>query len=209
MVIPALLTDKKNELKEMINICIEFTDYVQIDIMDGEFVPSRSIVIKDLEGLICPIRSEAHLMVKEPSLWFEPFKKFGAERVIYHFEIEEDHLVLISKAREMGLSVGIAVNPATELKEFEFLVDKVDTVLFMSVNPGFYGARFIPEVLGKIKKFKSKYPSKNVGIDGGIKLSNCFEAKASGVDYLCIGSAILESNNPGKAYGEFIKLFHA
>lgn len=208
MIIPALLTDKKEELIRMVNICREFTDYVQIDIMDGEFVPSRSVGILDFKGWKVPLRWEAHIMVSDPIKWIKPFKDIGAERIIYHFEVKKDHSKIISKIRAMNLGVGLAINPFTAIDEFTSLVERVDTVLFMSVNPGFYGAEFIPQVLEKIKSFKNKYPGKQTGIDGGVKLGNLALVKSSGVDYICVGSAILGDDNPKQAYLNLLNLLN-
>jgi len=208
MIVPALLTSKRKELIQMVNVCAEFTDYVQIDIMDGEFVPSQSVTAQDLAGWNIPIRCEVHLMVADPYPWLEPFKTLGVDRIIYHFEINKDHKKIINKIREMGLEVGLAVNPSTGIDDFRYLVGELDTVLFMSVNPGFYGAPFIPGVLDKIKKFKNKYPQKQIGIDGGIKQDNLLQVKEAGLDYACVGSAILKSNDPAKSFGELVKLFN-
>ena len=209
MIIPALLTDKKDELRSMIDECSKFTDYVQIDIMDGEFVPSRSIDAGDLKGWGPGIRCEAHLMVTDPLAWVEPFRAFGAERIIYHFEIKKDHGEIINAIRGSGLAVGIAVNPGTSIEAFSSFLDRVDTVLFLSVNPGFYGAEFIPEVLDKIRELKKNFPKIQIGIDGGIKLNNAHLAKAAGADYICVGSAILKSKDPKQAYERFVGLTHA
>jgi ribulose-phosphate 3-epimerase len=207
MVVPALLTDKKDELSRMINICAGFTDYVQIDIMDGEFVPSKSVTVEDLRDLRVTIASEAHLMVKNPVAWLIPFKKLGAKAIIYHVEINADHQDIIKRIKGLGLRAGIAVNPPTRIEDFQGLVKDVDCVLFMSVNPGFYGAPFVPEVLGKIKKFKQLYPKMKVGIDGGVKQSNVDDIIKSGVDFICVGSAILTVADPGRAYKEFLAKF--
>ncbi len=208
MIIPALLTSKREELIQMVDICGEFTDYVQIDIMDGEFVPSRSVTFQDLAGWKSPIRCEAHLMVSDPYPWLELFKALGADRIIYHFEIKKDHEKIIAKIREMGMGVGLAVNPSTEINDFRYLVKELDTVLFLSVNPGFYGASFIPGVLEKVRNFKNEYPQKQAGIDGGIKQDNLLQVKGTGLDYVCVGSAILKSSDPAKSFGEFVKLFN-
>ncbi|MEM7816974.1 MAG: ribulose-phosphate 3-epimerase, partial [Candidatus Aenigmatarchaeota archaeon] len=114
----------------------------------------------------------------------------------------------IESIRSKNLEVGIAVNPYTKIEEFEFLLEKVDTVLFMSVEPGFYGSPFITGVLEKIKEFKKLYPNKTIGIDGGIKLDNFKEVKNIGVDYICIGSAILKAKNPKEAYFKFLNLIN-
>lgn len=204
MIIPAILTDKCQTLIEMVNVCKEFTDYVQIDIMDGIFVPSRSITVKDLNGLALSVKSEAHLMVKEPLKWLEAFKRLGSQRIIYHFEIKAHHPTIIEAIRKMRFEVGLAINPRTTITDIQSLVDKVDMVLFMSVNPGFYGAQFLPEVLKKIKEFKKFFPDKIVGIDGGIKLDNIRRVWGVGIDYIYVGSAILKSKNPKDAYKKLL-----
>ncbi|MFA5007839.1 MAG: ribulose-phosphate 3-epimerase [Candidatus Omnitrophota bacterium] len=199
-VVPAILTGKKDELLGMVDTCSKFCDYVQIDVMDGKFVPSKSINIDDLKGVRFSVKSEAHLMVNEPLLWIEAFKNAGSQRIIYHFEMQKEHLKIINAITKQNLKVGIAINPSTSLKDFSFLVDSVDCVLFMSVVPGFYGSKFIPEVLDKIKEFKKLYPAKCAGIDGGVKADNIRAVSQSGVDYICVGSAILKAANPKEAY---------
>ena len=205
-VVPALLTEKKEDLTLMLNKCSEFTNYAQIDVMDGEFVPSVSIGIEDIESIDSPISCEAHLMVKDPLVWIKPFKQLGADKIIYHFEIDGNHSEIINKIKSAGLKAGIALNPSTKIEEIDFLVKDIDMVLFMSVNPGFYGAPFIPEVLKKIKDFKAKYPLIEVAIDGGMKLNNAKAAKDAGCDYVCVGSAILKSDKPKQEYCKFIDL---
>ncbi len=206
MIVPALLTDKRDKLIEMMKTCSEFTDYVQVDIMDGLFVPSKSLSLQDLKGVKCPTRSEAHLMVSDPLIWLDTFKAFGAEKIVYHFEIAENHSRLISEIKNNGFKVGIAVNPPTKIDQFKSLLPELDSVLFLSVNPGFYGAAFIPEVLEKIKQFKAVCPDISVGIDGGIKLSNLKAAKEAGADCICVGSAILNSDDPQSAYRELVNI---
>ena len=199
-IVPALLTDSKQQFNKMLEACTSFADLVQIDIMDGVFVPSTSIGPQDIESASTSIKSEAHLMVADPLSWLKPFKSLGTERIIYHFEIDTDHTKIIESIRSEGFRVGIAVNPPTSIEEFEKFVGLIDSVLFMSVNPGFYGAPFIPEVLDKIRAFKGKYPDKLTGIDGGVKLDNVCAVADSGVDYICVGSAILKAKDPSLAH---------
>lgn len=205
-IVPALLTDKKGELAKMIELCAKFTDFVQIDIMDGRFVASRSIRLVDLVNMHnIGIGHEAHLMVTNPLEWADVFAKHGCKRIIYHYEIKTDHLKIIEGIRRKKVEVGIAVNPGTRLDEFSYLVNQVDSVLFMSVVPGFYGAAFIPEVLEKVREFKRRYPKTIAGIDGGIKLDNIKAVRESGVDYICVGSAILKAADPADAYSNLGK----
>ncbi len=209
MIIPALLTDDKDELARMMRRCADFCDYVQIDIMDAKFVPSESIKPPALKDFKPSLAYEAHLMVSDPLVWLEPFRQAKASRIIYHFEIDKDHPKIISAIKKKGLSAGLAVNPGTALAEFEYLVDKVDTVLFLSVDPGFYGSEFRAEVLDKIKQFKTRHPQKPAGIDGGVKLANIRKVKDAGVDYICVGSAILKASDPAAAYAEFKQFLNA
>ncbi len=205
-IVPAILTDNREEFLEMLKVCQRFTDYIQIDIMDGVFVPSCSITKDDFREVNIPIRSEVHLMVKEPIGWLDSFIDKNIEKVIYHFEIDGNHKETIDRIRRAGFKVGIAVNPSTSLDEFINIIDEVDSVLFMSVNPGFYGSKFIPHVLEKIKLFKQKFPYVNAGIDGGVKFDNIKQVVATGVDYVCVGSAIMKAKAPDEAFYSFQKL---
>ena len=209
MIVPALLTDDQKSLVEMVDVCSEFTDYIQIDIMDGVLVPSKSINVADLEGYKIPIRSEAHLMVKDPYPWIKAFKQIGSERIIYHLECEARHQEVISTIKGLDLEVGLAINPLTPIESLKPFIERIDSVLFLSVNPGFYGAEFIPDVLDKISDFKCQYPNKIAGIDGGVKLDFFKQVKDSGVDYICVGSGILKDDNPKRAYQNFVKLSNA
>jgi ribulose-phosphate 3-epimerase len=203
MIIPALLTDDKHKLQQMLDICQDFCSYAQIDIMDGEFVPSRSITAGELSEVSSPIGCEAHLMVQDPFSWVEPFLKLNTDRIIFHYESPVNHLEFIDFLRQRNLGVGLAINPDTPLEAIKDLVDKIDMVLFMSVVPGFYGAKFIPQVLTKIESFRQQFPDCPVGIDGGIKLDNVIKAYQCGVKYICVGSALMKAPSPAAAYKQF------
>jgi len=207
MIVPALLTDNKEKLLEMLNSCHGFTDFAQVDIMDGAFVPSSSVSLGDIKSIKSPINFEAHLMVEDPCAWINPFKSMGAKRIIFHLEIKkslEEKFQIIEKIKNAGLSVGIAINPPTSIDGLKPFIEKIDMVLFMSVIPGFYGAPFVPEVLDKVKAFHSNYPDIPIGIDGGMKLENAPLAKAVGVKYVCVGSALMKAECPKDAYKELV-----
>ena len=208
MIVPAILTDKREELIRMLEICGEFAEFVQIDVMDGEFVPSVSILPDDLRGLKSSLHCEAHIMADDPLNWIIPFKDFGVQRIVFHFEIKKDKNEVIQSIKNAGLEVGLAINPDTTVEEFSYLVDKVDSILFMSVVPGFYGSSFIPGVLDKIRAFKALYPRKETGIDGGVKLSNVDDVKMAGLSYICVGSAILKASSPQEAYNSFLEEYN-
>jgi ribulose-phosphate 3-epimerase len=199
-VIPAILTDNPESLRKMLKQAVTYTDYVQIDIMDGRFVPSRSITWEQISALPTRLRWEVHLMVEEPEKQLANYQKTGACKAIFHYEATGDPGNVIETARRLGMEVGLAVNPETPVSTILPLTDKVDSVLFLSVHPGFYGAQFIPAVLEKVGELRRLYPALTLGIDGGIKESNIAQVAGSGVNEIFVGSAIFLQPDPEKAY---------
>jgi ribulose-phosphate 3-epimerase len=199
-VVPAILTDDPKALETMIRQTETFTTYVQFDIMDGQFVPSRSITSEHLAGLPMKLNWEAHLMVQHPADYLEVFRDAGAQKIVFHYEATASPEEVISLARNLGMEVGLAINPETPIPAILPLADKVDSVLFLSVNPGFYGAKFIPEVLDKIAAFHNIRPDVETGIDGGIKESNIARIVQSGTDIIYVGSAIFLQPQPGESF---------
>jgi ribulose-phosphate 3-epimerase len=190
----------------MVRQAESFTDWVQFDIMDTKFVPSKSITYENIEKLSTILGWEAHLMVSEPEKYLTAFKKSGAQKVVFHFEATQQPLEVISQARDLELMVGLAINPDTPISDILFLVNELDSILFLSVYPGFYGKEFIPDVLKKITEFRATIPSIETGIDGGIKESNISMIAQCGVDCIYVGSAIFLQNNPGESYHRLTKL---
>jgi len=202
-VAPAILTDDPAAFKKMVDMMSSFADIVQVDVMDGELVPSKSIGIETVAS--CTVNpatfAEAHLMVEDPYPWIDAFEKFGAKRVLVHYEMKsKDFDRVFAYVRSKGMALGLVVNPDTEISEFEHLVPKVDEVLFMSVYPGFYGAAFVPKVIDKIRAFRVKYPKVMTAIDGGVNKANIQELAALGLDILCVGSAIGKAADPKAAW---------
>jgi ribulose-phosphate 3-epimerase len=204
-IVPAILTDNPQDLKRMLAQAETFADFVQIDFMDGDFVPSKSIGPEDLTEIEMRIGWETHLMVKDPVDYLSSLNKEGLKRVIFHWEADPHRESIVSAIRDLGLAVGLAINPETELSQFEDLVPHIDSVLFLSVHPGFYGSPFVEEVLEKIREFRSRFPSAVIGIDGGVALDNIQRLKALKMDYACVGSRIFRHEDPRKSYEEFVK----
>jgi len=199
------LTDKLDDFRNMLDIAKVFTDYVQVDFMDGVFVPSKSISLDALMGVKIPLDIEAHLMVKDPNAYLASLKSIGAKKVILHFEADPDPENVISNVRGLDMEVGLAINPKTAISEFKSLAPHVDSFLFLSVDPGFYGSPFIPGVLDEIRRFRAQFPSAFIGIDGGISLDNIKKVKAAGVDYACVGSRIFLQPDPKESYEAFLR----
>jgi len=199
-VVPAILTEDPSALETMVRQAETFTDYVQFDMMDGQFVLSRSITREHLAGLRTKLSWEAHMMVLRPEDYLESLRQAGAEKVVFHYEATSSPRAVISAARKFGLGVGLAVNPETPVSTILPLVSEVDSVLFLSVHPGFYGSQFIPEVLDKIVELRSAQPGVEIGIDGGLKESNIAQIARAGPDVIYAGSAIFLQPQPGESF---------
>jgi len=205
-VVPAILTDDPESLELMIRQAEEFTGFVQVDIMDGQFVPSKSVTVKHLHDITINLEWEAHLMVLKPERYFEDFRRAGAKKVVFHYEATDRPDEVIALARKTGMGVGLAVNPETQVSEILPLLGQVDSVLLLSVNPGYYGAPFIPEVIDKVAELRAARPDIEVGVDGGIKAGNIAEVARKGVDMICVGSAVFLQPDPGESYRQLQEL---
>ncbi len=199
-VVPAVLTNDPEALAKMVRQAESFADFVQVDIMDGRFVPSCSIACRDLVTVSPKLRWEAHLMVRQPEEQLQCFARAGAEKIVFHFEATSSPLRIIRQIRHLGIKVGLAINPETPLASIILLADRVDSVLFLTVHPGFYGAKFLPEVLDKVAELRSRKPLLEIGVDGGIKESNVGEVAKLGVDYICVGSAVFVQPDPAASF---------
>jgi len=204
--VPSLLTDNPETLENMVRLVETFTSYVQFDIMDGEFVPSRSVTTKDLAHLQTRLCWEVHLMVLHPETYLEDFRQAGAKKIVFHHEATNSPQEVISLTRSLNLRVGLAVNPETPISEINPLVNEIDSVLFLSVHPGFYGSKFLPEVLEKIAAFRDSHPGIEIGIDGGVKENNIARIVSSGVDTIYVGSAVLLHPQPAESFRHLLAI---
>ena len=207
--VPAILTDDPVALGKMVFQAESFTDFAQFDIMDGQFVPSTSVTCSQIAALGTRLAWEAHLMVLHPEKYLEEFKQAGAQKMVFHYEATPSPDMVIDLIKKLGLQAGLAINPETPITTIAPLVKTLDSVLFLSVNPGYYGAKFIPEVLAKIADFRRAHPVIEVGIDGGIKESNIAEIAASGVNVIYVGSAIFLQPDPAVSYHRLTRLAEA
>ena len=205
-IVPAILTESIDELHRMLDIAKSFTDYAQVDFMDGRFVSSKSVSFDAIDGLKLPLNIEAHLMVQDLDAPLATLKSIGTKKVIFHFEATPQPEEVISSIRSLDMEVGLAINPETPLTDFECLVSQVDSFLFLSVNPGYYGSPFIYEVLDEISRFRKRFPSAFIGIDGGVSMDNILEIKDIGIDYACVGSRILLQEDPVESYKAFVRI---
>jgi ribulose-phosphate 3-epimerase len=207
--VPAILTDDPIALGKMVLLTESFTNYAQFDIMDGRFVPSRSVLCEQIAALGTKLVWEAHLMVLHPESYLDEFKQAGARKIVFHYEATPSPDQVIRQIKNLGIQAGLAVNPKTAVEAIRPLLGELDSVLFLSVNPGFYGAEFIPYVLDKIVAFRKAHPRMEIGIDGGVKENNIARIAETGVNVIYIGSAIFRQPDPADAYRRLTRLAEA
>lgn len=203
-IVPAILTDSASDLQAMLHIAADFTDYAQIDFMDGRFVPSLSIQPSDLRDVTLPLAVEVHLMVEEPDD-FEIFAGIGVKQIIFHYEATSRPMELIQQIRSLGMLAGMAVNPKTPLSRFIDFAKHLDTLMVMTVEPGFYGSTFQPAALEKAVQLRADLDASStvapaIGVDGGISLDNIGAARAARLDFACVGSALFKADDPPTAF---------
>ena len=176
-------------------------DYIHIDVMDGHFVPNITIgpeVIKRLRPLT-KLTFDVHLMIEPVDNFVKDFVEAGADIITFHPEATEDLSKTIKLVKSFGKKVGVSLKPESPVSLIESYIDQIDLVLIMSVNPGFGGQKFMPEVLDKIKELKNIQKEKNIDfdieIDGGINFENSKIAIEAGANILVSGTTVFKSNN--------------
>jgi ribulose-phosphate 3-epimerase len=204
-IIPAVLAENYDDFLLRMRQAELFTDYVQIDVMDGIFVPTKSFSLARLSSLKTSLSFELHLMVQHPFSCMAGIEHEGLKKVIFHFESDVEHFQFISKMKDSGYDVGLAVNPDTKFERFRHIAEQVKTILFLTVDPGRYGSPFRPEVLKKIVKSRKIFGDKIISTDGGVSTENLELLLNAGVDYACVGSRIFLEGDPSGNYNTFIR----
>ena len=199
---PSILSADFSQLgKEIKKLEDAGADMIHVDVMDGHFVPNLTIgppVIKALKkNSLLPF--DVHLMISPVHKYIESYANAGADIITIHPEATNDLLESINKIKKLKKKVGISLNPETKIEIVEELLDQIDLILIMSVNPGFGGQKFMPEVLSKVQKLdeirKNSKLNFVIEIDGGINFENSKLAIKSGVDILVSGTTIFKNNN--------------
>ena len=195
-IIPAVIAESQEELTEKINWVKNYAGIIQLDIMDGIFVPNKSIDF-DFKLPKNNCKFEAHLMVKNPDKWVkENWKK--ADTILIPIESCPNPKELINFMKWKA-KVGFVLNPETPLRKINGYLDDIAQVLIMTVNPGFYGSKFLPETLGKVRDLRRLNPGLDIEVDGGINPETIKMAYEAGATFFVSGSYIMNSSNPKEA----------
>lgn len=180
-------------------------DYIHVDVMDGHFVPNITIGPLIVEAIrpVTKLPLDVHLMIENPDQYIEAFAKAGADYITVHVEACRHLHRTIQNIKSFGVKAGVVLNPATPVESIQHILGDIDMVLLMSVNPGFGGQKFIPEVLPKIKKVKQMAVEKGVEIeieiDGGVNPETAKLCIEAGANVLVAGSAIYNQADYAKA----------
>jgi len=199
-IVPSILSADQDKLQEEIKEVEAYSDLIQVDVMDNKFVPNETPGPEYLEKFETSVPLDVHLMVIEPTedymrKFIEINPKLKVNNITVHVEACEDVGKTLSIIKNLGVKPGITLNPKTPLEKILPYVDKVEVVQFMTVEPGFSGQKFIPEVLPKIKALREKYPELDIEIDGGINLETAPLAKKAGVNVFCASSYIFKAED--------------
>jgi ribulose-phosphate 3-epimerase len=209
-VAPSILSADFSRLGEEIKaVEAAGADLIHIDVMDGHFVPNITIgpLIVQACRKATKLPLDVHLMIENPELYIADFAKAGADYITVHAEAARHLHRLVQSIREhKGVKAGVSLNPATPLEELDYILDELDLVLIMSVNPGFGGQAFIPSALRKIRELRQlindRKLSVEIEVDGGVKAENAAAIAGAGADILVAGSAVYGAKDYAAAIRE-------
>jgi ribulose-phosphate 3-epimerase len=181
------------------------SDWLHVDVMDNHFVPNLTLGLPVVESLLkaTDIPMDCHLMIDDPARWAPPYAEAGAYNVTFHAEATDDPVAVARDIRAAGAKAGLSVKPGTPIEPYLEILRQFDTLLVMSVEPGFGGQKFMPEVLSKVTAVRRLVDAGEltivVEIDGGINADTIEAAAEAGVDCFVAGSAVFGAADPGQA----------
>lgn len=201
-VVPSILSADLGRLQEEVASIEKFADAIQVDVMDGHFVPNLTFGAPVMKAIKTKLPLDIHLMVSNPADRIKEFLAINAKQITFHAEAAqsvEERTKIIAAIRKGGAHAGIAINPATPLSAIDDVVADIDLVLVMSVVPGFSGQAFMPEVLEKVRVLRSKFPKLAIQMDGGIDDKTAPLCREAGATSLVAASFIFKSSDRAAA----------
>ena len=198
---PSILSADFSKLQDEVDSIEKFSDWLQVDVMDGHFVPNLSFGAPVAKWMKTDLLIDIHLMVANPADRVDEFIAMGAKNITFHAEVVEgtDRTALIQKIRDAGATAGIAINPETPLSAVDDVVGDIDLLLVMSVHPGFGGQSFITDVLDKVRAAHAAHPDLMIQMDGGVDDKTAPDCIAAGANNLVSGSYIFGAEDREEA----------
>ncbi len=192
---PSILSADFGKLNEEIAEVEPYVDMLHVDVMDGHFVPNITIGPPVVRRIKSKLPLDCHLMIENPEQYVEDFVKAGAASITVHQEACPHLHRVIAQIKALGVRAAVSLNPATPVEEIRHVLDDVDMVLVMSVDPGFGGQSFIPEALGKIREIREIKPDLDIEVDGGVNDETSKQCIEAGANILVAGSYIFKSED--------------
>ena len=216
LIAPSILSADFSRLGEEVKAVERVgADWIHVDVMDGHFVPNITIgpLVVEAVKRVTELPLDVHLMIENPDQYLEDFARAGSTLITVQVEACVHVHRTIQAIKALDVKAGVALNPATPLSTIEWILEDVDLVLIMSVNPGFGGQKFIPQALQKIRDLKAMIRAKNLNVlievDGGINQETIQSAADAGADVFVAGSAIFGSSDYGKAVSKLRSLIES
>jgi ribulose-phosphate 3-epimerase len=213
MIAPSILSADFSRLgEEVINVVAAGADVIHIDVMDGHFVPNITIgpLVVDALRKVTNAPLDVHLMISDPDRYLEAFAEAGADWITVHVEASTHLHRTIDAIKKLGKKAGAVLNPATPLSTLDCILDDLDLVMLMSVNPGFGGQRFIPSAIDKTRRLKAMIEERGlqvgIEIDGGVSPSTIGEIAEAGANIFVAGSAVFNKDDYAREIAELKRL---
>ncbi len=201
LITPSILSCNLAHLQDEVDSVEKYADWLQVDVMDGHFVPNLSFGAPVIQNLRTELPLDIHLMVENPEDRIDEFLALHVKNITFHAEVTDTatRKALIASIHDGGATVGIAINPDTPVSAIEDILSDIDLVLVMSVQPGFGGQEFLHDVLPKVQELRKRFPKLMIQMDGGITTETAKCCREAGANNLVVGSAVFGAKDRKKA----------